>query len=254
VRFTNIRIYNSGPSVRIKSQCGRQAWVRNILYENITGNNLANAVWIDMQYFSTATSCPASEVSHFTNITVRNLDIGKADTAYTIVGLEVQGGSDGPIPMTGIVLENITVRDPGTLGECSWAEVTASDLEPALPPCANKQAPAPTSCAVDKVLGCYDDSKTRGLSFSHQAAVHDKTTFEVCAGACHDAGEGLAVAAIDDSNHCYCGSVDAWAKLASLKRPAAECDGHCHANHTEKGCGGKGRMVAYSYQGCKPGL
>ena len=70
VRFTNIRIYNSGPSVRIKSQCGRQAWVRNILYENITGDNLANAVWIDMQYFSTATSCPAAEVSQFSNITV----------------------------------------------------------------------------------------------------------------------------------------------------------------------------------------
>ena len=39
VRFTNIKIYNSGPSVRIKSQCGRQGWVRNILYENITGDN-----------------------------------------------------------------------------------------------------------------------------------------------------------------------------------------------------------------------
>ena len=39
VRFTNIKIFNSGPSVRIKSQCGRQGWVRNILYENITGDN-----------------------------------------------------------------------------------------------------------------------------------------------------------------------------------------------------------------------
>ena len=88
VTFSNIRIFNSGPSVRIKSQCGRQGWVRNILYENITGDNVANAVWIDMQYFSTATSCPASEVSLFTNITVRNLDIGRANTAYTVSRLQ----------------------------------------------------------------------------------------------------------------------------------------------------------------------
>ena len=67
---------------------------------------VANAVWIDMQYFSTATSCPASEVSLFTNITVRNLDIGRADTAYTIVGLSVPGSVNPAI--TGIVLENIT--------------------------------------------------------------------------------------------------------------------------------------------------
>ena len=31
IRFTNIRIRNSGPSVRIKSQCGRRAFVRNVL-------------------------------------------------------------------------------------------------------------------------------------------------------------------------------------------------------------------------------
>lgn len=31
VRFTNIHIRNSGPSVRIKSQCGRRAYVRNVL-------------------------------------------------------------------------------------------------------------------------------------------------------------------------------------------------------------------------------
>eukprot|EP01052_Picozoa_sp_SAG31_P030143 SAG31_NODE_3065_length_4728_cov_2.260531_8_plen_231_part_00 len=52
VSFTNIKISNSGPSVRIKSQCGRGAYVRNILYENITANNVDNAVWIDMDYVS----------------------------------------------------------------------------------------------------------------------------------------------------------------------------------------------------------
>jgi polygalacturonase len=52
VSFTNIRISNSGPPVRIKSQCGRGAFVRNILYENITAKNVDNAVWIDMDYVS----------------------------------------------------------------------------------------------------------------------------------------------------------------------------------------------------------
>jgi polygalacturonase len=36
VTFSNINIMNSGPAVRIKSQCGRRGYVKNILYENIT--------------------------------------------------------------------------------------------------------------------------------------------------------------------------------------------------------------------------
>ena len=201
----------------------------------------------------------------FLALQVRNLDIGKADTAYTIIGLQVQGGATGPVPITGIVLENITVREPGMLGKCSWAEVSATDLKPALPPCENKLPPAPASCAVGKVLGCYDDSKIKGLGFAAQPAVHDKTTLEVCAGACHTAGTGkngkgqgqdgeLAVAAIDAGNHCFCSTTAALAKLAaSLKRPAAECEASsCHANASETGCGGKGRMVAYTFKGCTP--
>ena len=53
---------------------------------------MANAVWIDMQYWSHATSCPVDEVSQFENITVRNLAVdriaGDGD-AYMIVGLQV---------------------------------------------------------------------------------------------------------------------------------------------------------------------
>ena len=44
-------------------------------YENITADDVSQAVWIDMQYGQKdpSTSCPASEVSAFNNITVRNL-------------------------------------------------------------------------------------------------------------------------------------------------------------------------------------
>ena len=187
--------------------------------------------------------------------------------AYTIVGLSVPGQPQPAI--TGIVLENITVRQPGTLGECVWADVTATDLKPALPLCVNHRPLPPASCELTKTLGCYDDSKQKGLGFAYQEAVHDKTTFEVCAGACDQLAQQqqgsstqqgnrkktkFDVAAIDDGNHCYCGTASLLAALAtSLVRPAAECEAsHCHANASETGCGGKGRMVAYSYQNCKP--
>ena len=126
------------------------------------------------------------------------------------------------------------------------------------------------------MLGCYDDSTEAGLGFAYQAAVHDKTTFEVCAGACdqqqqqqqqrstQQTGRGnnhenskatkLDVAAIDAGNHCFCGTTTALAALHKRSgRPAAECEAsHCHANTSETGCGGVGRMVAYSYKNCKP--
>jgi polygalacturonase len=44
VSFTNINIRNSGPSVRIKSQCGRRAYVRNVLYVPTPGLRPANSI------------------------------------------------------------------------------------------------------------------------------------------------------------------------------------------------------------------
>ena len=172
-----------------------------------------------------------------------------------IVGLSVPGQTQPAI--TGIVLDNITVRQPGMLGKCVWADVIATDLKPALPLCVNKLPPAPRSCELTKVLGCYDDSSKKGLGLAYQSAVHDKTTFEVCAGACDQAGDNeegakFDVAAIDEGNHCFCGTRAALAALPkSAARPATECEAdHCHANASETGCGGTGRMVAYSYQNC----
>ena len=37
-----------------------------VLYENITADEVGNAVWIDMQYFSTATHCSATSISIWT--------------------------------------------------------------------------------------------------------------------------------------------------------------------------------------------
>lgn len=148
VAFTNINIRNSGPSVRIKSQCGRRAFVRNVLYENITADLVANAVWIDMMYFSKVSTCPADEVSLFENITVRNLHVDRITgngPAYIIVGLPITAPSSlsptlsSPsnrfidVPIRGLVLENITVAHFGSPGECTYANVTTVGLSPPLP-------------------------------------------------------------------------------------------------------------------------
>ena len=137
--FTNLRISHSGPSVRIKSQCGRRGYVKNILYENITAEDVAEAVWIDMQYGQKdpSTTCPASEVSAFTNITVRNLhakSISKGGSAYMIVGLSVSAAKAPPI--TGLTLENITVAGKYTGKDvCRFADVKATGMVPPLPSC-----------------------------------------------------------------------------------------------------------------------
>ena len=97
-----------------------------MLYENITADNVANAVWIDMMYFSKVSTCPPSEVSLFENITVRNLavdHIAANGAAFEIVGLSLIGEPDA-VPIRGVLLDNVTVRHYGTPGTCTHANET----------------------------------------------------------------------------------------------------------------------------------
>ena len=249
VSFTNIDIRNSGPSVRIKSQCGRRAYVRNVLYENITADNVGNAVWIDMMYFSKVDTCSPEDVSTFENITVRNLHVDHITgngAAYEIVGLALTGGSD-ELPIRGITLDNVTVAHYGSPGECTHANVSTIGISPPLPRgdgCGGVEV----ACAVDtsQPMGCYDDSTTQGLGMQFQAQVHDHTTLERCAAACFRAK--MPLTAIDAGNHCFCGAKGALAKDSKLVRPLAECEtSSCYSNKTQK-CGGKGRLLTYSYK------
>ncbi|KAH8044343.1 glycosyl hydrolase [Aureococcus anophagefferens] len=58
VTFVNV-VVNSGSPVKLKSQCGRGAYVRDVLYENITGLNIdGSAVWLDMEYGDGARTRP----------------------------------------------------------------------------------------------------------------------------------------------------------------------------------------------------
>lgn len=109
VTFANVHISNSGPSVRIKSKCGRGASVSEILYENITAENVEYAVWLDMTYGGGSDQCYASGVTAFSNITVRNLHAHNMQKgAYVVRGLIVDGHK-GAIPVQNLTLDNVTV-------------------------------------------------------------------------------------------------------------------------------------------------
>ena len=89
-----------------------------------------------------------------------------------------------------------------------------------------------------------------GLGLALQDQVHDKTTLEVCAGACFSAK--LLLAAIDEGNHCYCGNQEDLQDDEHLIKPASECEAtSCHSNTNER-CGGKGRLLTYTYGECSP--
>lgn len=138
VTFSNIRIGNpqieSGPSVRIKSQCGRGAYVRDVLYEDITATNVEYAVWIDMQYHTgTPDHCSAKKTSIFSNIVVRNLRVeNPTKSVFEIVGLKIDGQPDSWHPID-LKLEDITVTGFKDLGTCTHANVTVSNVHPSLP-------------------------------------------------------------------------------------------------------------------------
>eukprot|EP00729_Bicosta_minor_P004018 gene4018-10841_t len=163
--------------------------------------------------------------------------------------LTCNGLSDSKID--GVVFENVTVTGGGGQS-CSDCAINATDTSP-MPKCGSPSPPAPpapplASCKVTTKVGCYDDSGNVGLGLQRQDQVHDKTTLEVCAGACFQVK--LALAAIDEGNHCYCGTQKELAKASA--KPASECAATpCHSNSKET-CGGKGRLLTFTYSDCSP--
>merc|ERR1712224_32983 len=96
VTFSNIDISNSGPSVRIKSSCGRGGTVSDITYENIKASKVDYGVWFDMAYGKDSPDhCDLSGVTQFKDITIRNLvakDVNEGGIG--INGLKVNGHED----------------------------------------------------------------------------------------------------------------------------------------------------------------
>ena len=142
VTFTNIRVHAGSP-VKLKSQCGRGAYVRDVLYENITGFDIDGAaVWMDMDYGGGSSKpCPENETSIFSNITVRNLYVVQAIDAYTIVGDAIKGHGQRPT-IVGLTLENVTVLKYDHKGECTHANIS---IKGKLSP---KPAATDTTCTI----------------------------------------------------------------------------------------------------------
>ena len=123
VTFTNVRVHAGSP-VKLKSQCGRGAYVRDVLYENITGFGIdGSAVWMDMQYGGGSTKpCPENETSVFSNITLRNIFVKGSVEAFTFVGDTIAHDVSRPT-ITGVTLENVTVQQYQRNGECTHASI-----------------------------------------------------------------------------------------------------------------------------------
>jgi polygalacturonase len=138
VSFNNIRIFDSGPSVRIKSNCGRGAYIRDVSYTNISASNVDTAIWIDQQYGKgQPESCNQTGTTIFENIRITNLTADGVKTAFTIVGLKQDAKSNISIPIEGVFLTDVAVTNYGTLGSCTNANVSAHRVTPQLPPCAH---------------------------------------------------------------------------------------------------------------------
>eukprot|EP00937_MAST-01D_sp_MAST-1D-sp2_P001230 g1230.t1 len=122
--------------VRIKSQCGRSGYVRNVTYRNIYAAEAQYGVYVDMQYFSSGTTeCAASNTSAFQDIHVHNVTVASATkAAYAIVGLDVVDRPADPVPIKGLTLENVTVRKFKSAGQCTFAQLsTGGAIAPAIP-------------------------------------------------------------------------------------------------------------------------
>ena len=86
-----------------------------------------------MQYGGGSTTCTSHDVTRFSNFTIQNLHAQSVLTVYTIIGLKVVDDPMNPNPITGLVLENVTVDHYNSIGACHYANVTTKGkMSPAL--------------------------------------------------------------------------------------------------------------------------
>merc|ERR1740121_2878071 len=133
VTFSNIDISNSGPSVRIKSECGRGGTVSDITYENIKASEVEYGVWFDMAYGDDSPDhCDLAKTTQFRDITIRNL-VAKNPTkgGIRINGLKIDDHKD-MLPIQGLTLDDVHVSGDNADVFCSHAEVSTNDVSPTI--------------------------------------------------------------------------------------------------------------------------
>lgn len=137
VTISNINIFNSGPPVRVKTQCGRGAYVRDIRYENITAHDVEYGVWVDQAYGHGPLKCNKTGTTVFSNIVVHNLTAHTiSKDAFLILGLHVKDSTPGYSPIQDLHLQDVSLSGYKHVGSCTLANVTTSGvISPPLPDC-----------------------------------------------------------------------------------------------------------------------
>ena len=108
--------------VKIKNECGRGGFVRNVHYENLTGSNMGQGVYA-ARYGTppSVSSCNDTGTIRITNITAKNIYVGDAVySAFEVGGYRSPGAQQQIVDLT---LENFTVEEAQAIGSCENADV-----------------------------------------------------------------------------------------------------------------------------------
>jgi polygalacturonase len=134
VTFENIQMKNTDRGPRIKSCRGRGGTVQDIVYRNITGQDVQTAVSIDLDYVKSAKPTNKSATPTVQNILLENVLFSQGTTNYG----EFKGLQESPL--INITLKNVITKDgQGNFGACRFVQAgvcTGDQMrESDCPPC-----------------------------------------------------------------------------------------------------------------------
>ena len=254
----------SGP--HWKTGRGRGGTWRDIMWDDIYGDTVLNAVAFSGGNYIAAPPTNATATPKIINVTVQNLRLTNVAGGYQ--GISTLRES----PIQGLHLKNISFTmakgsrlPPWTcVADCTgpargqgcttglFATGTVQDVAPPLPRECQFATPPPSprpaaECTLAKVLGCYNDSGATHPILPYAAprgspsSDHDHVTQRNCAALC--ARAELPVAGIDQGNHCKCGTAGEIAGAGGFELPTAACQspewpctGACCGPHAEQPC------------------
>ena len=105
--------------IKFKLPCGRGAYVKNVLYENITASDVASGIMLA----GDGKSCSINGSTAVSNVTIRNVRAQKiVGPAYAIDGYSVEGLPASYTPFS-VRLGNITIVDYAQIRSCTHTAV-----------------------------------------------------------------------------------------------------------------------------------
>ena len=155
VTFRDVHIHGadghpSSGAIKFKLPCGRGAYVKDVLYENVVASDVASGIMLA----GAAASCSINGTTIVSNVSIRNVLAQKiAGPAFAIDGYSVEGQPINYTPFS-VTLHNVSMVDYAQVGSCTHATVQASDVNPAVP---TKDA----SCVISGFTSVQAASTTR---------------------------------------------------------------------------------------------